>query len=229
MHGLPLRAQDNKRERNRPPFLPLGGGPHRRSPRLLPSQLCLCAFARAACARPPPASLPCAAPGQNATTPNDAHPPRPTPRPRPRRAHAHAAPTPTLTPRRRTHRRRRLLPPCPFAAAADNKWERAVKCILDMHSQTRSIISKLCAYCPSHVDEVERQIERCRRWLVLGCAPNLASSPSAPPRRPRRGPRPPPLTPPLTAPPRGARLVGVVGGQVRADQEARADGEDLRG
>ena len=38
-----------------------------------------------------------------------------------------------------------------------------------MHCHTRSIVSKLCAYCPSQVEAVELQIERIRRWLVLGC------------------------------------------------------------
>lgn len=52
---------------------------------------------------------------------------------------------------------------------AYDKWERGMKCILDLHGRSRAIICKLCAYCGTDTQEKLDRIAECRRWIVLTC------------------------------------------------------------
>ena len=52
---------------------------------------------------------------------------------------------------------------------AYDKWERAMKCILDLHARSRLITSKLCAYTILDSEEKLERIAECRRWMVLAC------------------------------------------------------------
>ena len=51
---------------------------------------------------------------------------------------------------------------------AYGKWEKGSKCIVDLHSTTRLLVSRLCAIFEPTPENV-KSIEKVRRLLVLGC------------------------------------------------------------